>query len=353
MAIKYKWLASILKEQIQKNMKSGITKLPTENELSRQYHVSRQTVRQALALLQQERLVEKRHGSGTYLTGLLEDPSRNTVGILVPDTRAYLYPGLLADIHNTLSAGGFSEQVFETRNQMAKEREILTFLLENPPRGLIAEGCRSALPSPNLDLYRRLEKEGTSVLFLRNYYPALKDCFYITDDNYAGSATLVRHLASLGHRTIGCIFRSDDLQGYQCYHGYIETIRDCGLPLRHEHVCWYDTDDLEALENSQNTSFLRRMIQNKLSGCSVVICTNDEISYWLTRELLLAGYSLPEDISIATFDNMHLIRPEVPPVALLFHTPHEMGTKAAQMMMDKLKGLPVYSLEIPFHAAFS
>ena len=57
MAIKYKWLASILREQIHKNLKNGTAKLPTENELARRYHVSRQTVRQALSLLQDRKSV--------------------------------------------------------------------------------------------------------------------------------------------------------------------------------------------------------------------------------------------------------------------------------------------------------
>lgn len=40
--------------------------LPSESELMRQYHVSRNTVRRALATLEEERLIIRRRGSGTY-----------------------------------------------------------------------------------------------------------------------------------------------------------------------------------------------------------------------------------------------------------------------------------------------
>ena len=59
MSIKYKWLAGKLKEMTEKYRNAGIEKLPTEQELCSRYHVSRQTVRQALSILEDSRLREK------------------------------------------------------------------------------------------------------------------------------------------------------------------------------------------------------------------------------------------------------------------------------------------------------
>lgn len=348
MAIKYKWLAARLRESCHTNMQKGITKLPTENELCRRYHVSRQTVRQALTLLQQEGLIEKRQGSGTYITGLLSDSSLNQIAILLSDTQEYIYPGVLADLRDTLSSDGFKEDIYETNNSLAKEREILSLLLSHPPRGIIAEGCKSALPNPNLDLYAELIQKGTAVLFLYTCYIGLENCIFIKDDNYAGSALLVRHLVSQGHRHVGCIFKSDDIQGIERYQGYIETLRDCGLSFKDEMICWYDETDLEMLRTRQDTAFLRRMVADRLSACSAVICYNDEIAYWLIKELLLAGYQLPGQMSVAAFDNTYLSEQGILTVTTLSHRPHEIGRRAASMMIDKLKGLPVHSLEVPW-----
>ena len=43
-------------------------KLPTEQELSRQFHIGRSSIREALRVLESEGLVEVRRGSGTYVT---------------------------------------------------------------------------------------------------------------------------------------------------------------------------------------------------------------------------------------------------------------------------------------------
>ena len=54
MESKYRQLAEILKNRLEKDIRQGFYKLPTEKELCAQFQVSRQTVRQALQLLSQE-----------------------------------------------------------------------------------------------------------------------------------------------------------------------------------------------------------------------------------------------------------------------------------------------------------
>lgn len=71
MAIKYKWLVEQLREIISDSIQKGSNKLPTEQELAVRYRVSRQTVRAALAVLEDEREIRRIKGSGAYITGTL------------------------------------------------------------------------------------------------------------------------------------------------------------------------------------------------------------------------------------------------------------------------------------------
>ena len=64
MAIKYKWLVEQLREIISEYIQKGENRLPTEQELSARYRVSRQTVRAALAVLEEEREIRRIKGSG-------------------------------------------------------------------------------------------------------------------------------------------------------------------------------------------------------------------------------------------------------------------------------------------------
>ena len=348
MAIKYKWLSGRLREWISQAARKGVNKLPSEQELCQRYHVSRQTVRLALSVLEAEGLIEKRKGSGSYITGLSADAEKNCIPILLSEDSEYIYPGILDDIHNVFSPNGLTSQVYTTGNNIHEEREILKELLKTPPRGMIAEGCKSALPNPNLPLYRQLQKRGCAVLFLHNYYPSPGGCLYLKDDNKAGSALLVEHLISQGHTAIGGIFKSDDMQGIERYQGFCDTLYRKNFFPPDNRISWFDSRDLDRLQRFQDTGFLKKAVQESLSSCTAVVCYNDMIAYFLIKELTLAGYTLPQGMAITAFDNTYLSRSGIFSITTLAHQPHEMGIRAAEMLLSRLKGLPVLSEEVPW-----
>ena len=64
----YYQVESVLREKITSGAYPMGEQLPTENELIEQFNVSRITVRQALSTLADEGLIERRQGSGTFVT---------------------------------------------------------------------------------------------------------------------------------------------------------------------------------------------------------------------------------------------------------------------------------------------
>lgn len=346
---KYEKLATQLSEKIADNLQKGIVKLPTEASLCAQYQVSRQTVRAALAVLHDRGIISSIQGSGSFATGLSCDTSRNTIPILISSKQEYIYPGLLSDINNTLSSHGYYSSVLATTNSTDQEREHLQLLLEEPPRGLIVEGCKSALPNPNLDLYKKLQEQGTFLLFLHNCYPSLSNIVYVKDDNIYGGRLLAEYLYSLGHTHFAGLFKYDDQQGPERFQGVSAYLRDRGHMLMDRHVCWFSSRDLDALETHQDTRFLTDFIHNYLADCTAVICYNDEIAYWLIKELQYAGIRVPEDVSVVCFDNSYLSDLSQIRISTLSHKPHEMGTYAAKCMIHRLRGNSVASQEIPWH----
>jgi GntR family transcriptional regulator len=73
----YYQIESILREKITSGKWSDGERLPTENELSDQFGVSRITVRQALASLVDEGMLQKRQGRGTFVSK--REPVRGTM----------------------------------------------------------------------------------------------------------------------------------------------------------------------------------------------------------------------------------------------------------------------------------
>lgn len=348
MSTKYSKLADLLKNLIEDN--SGDTfKLPTEAALCQKYGVSRQTVRKALSVLETEHLIEKRQGSGSYTTGLYGKAEKNTVAVLVCSDTEYIYPGLLADMQSTLQEAGFSCTVHVTDNQVSTERKILQQLLENPVRGILSEGCKTSLPTPNHDLYDSLTEQKTSVLFFHGNYGNMPDYPFIKDDNYGGGYYLGKYLVSLGHRKITGIFKRDDVQGIERYFGLLSALRDENIPFYEECIGFFDTAQLASLQKRQDTAFLSEFLLNQLKDATAIVCYNDEIAYWLMKELTYKNLRVPEDVSVVCFDNTYLSELSSTQLTSLSHKNHEMGTSAAQMLLRLMKGSSVSSQKLPWH----
>ncbi len=311
-----------MRESILQNTDSeGVYKLPSENQLCEQYHMSRQTVRTALRLLTEEGLIEKRRGSGSYSTGL--GAMQNTIAVIVNHAEEY------------------------THSRISEERKILEELKTASIRGIIAEGSCTALPNPNLDLYELLMAKGVSLLFAGTGYPALTGSVCIKDDNYYGGYLLAKHLIQLGHTRIAGAFQLDDRRGLERYHGYASAMRDFGIPLPEDLIVWYTAANQEALELKSDTSFLADLLRRNKGLYSAVICQNDEIAYWLIRELDYADIRVPDDITVVSFDNSYMSDLNAVHITTLAHE-REPGTAAATALLKMIQGESVSSEELPW-----
>lgn len=348
MAAKYKVLADLLREELIRNSGSSTYKFPTEAELSRKYQMSRETVRHALRLLADEGLVESRQGSGTYATGKPVGAVPRQVAVITSFLDDYIFPTILHDAQAVFTQQGYSTLVYATENKVGREREILCRLLNEPIKGILVEGSKTALPSPNADLYQRLRQAGIPIVFLHGAYAELSGIPCISDDNYSGGYQLARYLIEKGHRNIAGIFKSDDTQGPQRYHGAISAIRDAGLDIADDNFCWYDTHDRTELLEEKNTYLLREFLERHQAETTAVICYNDEIAFLLIRELLLLGKKVPDDMAVVSFDNSYYSKIGPVPITSLCHKSNKMGHAAAEQLICAIQGKTVSSCSIPW-----
>ncbi len=324
----------------------GENRLPGEMEISRQYGYSRQTVRHALSLLEEEGVIVRVHGSGTYLSGYAGRQS-GRIAVLVYGTDEYLYPQLLKDMETVFGQEGFDIEPYALSGSVMREREILSGLLAAPPAGIIMEPSKSALPSPNLDLLKRIGELGIPLVYLHALLPVPENAPCIRDDNEGGAELLVRHLIDAGHRQIAGIFKSDDLQGPERYHGFLSALIRAGCPVIEKSILWYDTENRENLLNGRR-DWLMRYIRNALSPCSAIMAYNDEIAYQLIRCLTREGLRVPEDIAVVSFDNSHYCRLSPVSITSLAHERHQMGTAAASALLKLIRGEKARSVRLPW-----
>lgn len=326
---KYISLVNWIKEKISTRELHPGDKLYSENELSEMFGLSRQTVRHAIGILETEGLVERIRGSGTYIGSRRGTVRKKTMNIAVISTYVdgYIFPPTLQGIVQTLSAEGYMTQIAFTNNRVDNERKILEGILEKDNvDGVIVEGTKSALPNPNLEYYRELQKRQIAILFFNCVYPELNAPIVALDDvNVARDA--VEYLLSQGHRKIGGIFKADDGQGKLRYAGYTEALLKAGLGVDDRKILWIDTEDQKALKNVRN-SVLRRV-----TDCTAVFCYNDEVAYGLVELLQKEGFRVPGQLSIVSIDGSELSLLSEPQITSVPYPMEELGRKAAENMI--------------------
>ena len=336
---KYAQLADRLRKEIQNGLYTGGQRLPSENELADATGYSRQTVRQAMSLLENEGLTTRVQGSGTYVRSAApRREATHNIAVITTYIGEYIFPAILHGIDDVLSKNGYTPLLSATHNRVDNERRILTELLQKPVDGLIVEGTKTALPNPNIDLYDRFAALGIPVVFINGFYPDLKKPVYVVADDRAGGRLATELLLRGGHRRVAGFFKSDDIQGHRRYAGYAETLREGGLAVDDDHVLWFTTENRDSL--------LAAGTGAALAGCTAALCYNDEVALQVCRFLQDTGAT--GQVEVVSFDNSTIALLSSPPFFSLSNPKEQLGRLAAEKMLGILAGHPQQPTVLPW-----
>lgn len=344
---KYVLIANQVRDEICSGKVQPGDRIATELELTRRFSVSRQTVRQAIAQLEQEGYLVQRQGSGTYVADRQKARAGNrtmTIGVLSSYISNYIFPSIIRGIEHELSAKGYSLRLAATENRLDKERVLLQRYLENPVDGLIVEGTKTTLPNPNISLYRELKAQGVPLVFLHAGYPELQDQPLVGMDDYEGARQAVEYLASRGHSCIAAILKSDDRQGLERYAGFNGGLQQVGLPLNDRWVRWFTTEDRDQPGYFREGGWVKEF----LGEATAVVCYNDQTAVWLARLLEAQGRRVPEDVFLVSFDRSAYC--EISGIKMMSygHQKERLGRLAAQKMLRLIEGEPQSSVRLPW-----
>ena len=343
---KYQAVADLLRHDIAAGVYRDGDTLLTEAELKDKFGVSRQTVRQAISLLESDGLVIRRRGSGTYVThGPRKHHGMLNVGVITTYITDYIFPSIVRGIESVLSAENCMMNLSATYNRTDHERALLQRFLDSPLDGLIVEGTKTAMPNPNIALYERLLERNIPFVFMNGYYPEVPNAAHVITDDAAGGRMAVEYLISKGFRRIGGVFKSDDMQGHLRYRGFSEALQEHSLPVCDAAVCWFSTENKRRfLQDETGSAFLASLAGH----ADALVCYNDEIALYVMEALKSMNLSVPKDISIISFDNSAYAAICHPKLTTLEHPKDAFGRAAATKLLQLIAGEHVESIEMPW-----
>lgn len=331
---KYFTLMEELKEEIISGRIQPGEKLPSENQFTVQYSLSRHTVRKALSLLEQEGYIEACHGKGTFCSEKMRHmkKSRN-IAVVTTYISDYIFPRLIQGMDNVLSEQGYSIILKNTGNSRQKEAKCLEELLQKDIDGLIIEPSKSQLSCRHPGLYENLEKYQIPYIFIQGIYTEMKDKPHILMDDARGGYLVTKYLLEQGHRRITGFFKADDIQGIQRHKGYVRALQEAGIPYDPDLVVWFHTED----RRSKPSMMVKEMVKTG-SLPHGIVCYNDQIAVQVIESLEDCGLQVPKDISVTGYDNS-LYAQRGTGITTIAHPQERLGEMAAELILEKINGV--------------
>lgn len=335
---KYQKLKDYIIQTIQREELKPGEKIYSENELAEKFLISRHTVRQAIGELTNEGWLYRVQGKGTFINRRPDETCGGvkTIGVITTYLSDYIFPSIIKGIDGILSANGYNIILGCTNNQHEKERLFLENLLNQNVDGIIVEPTKSALPNPNIALYKEFNTRGISVLFIHGCYREL-DYSYIVEDDLEAGYIATKHLIDLGHKKIGGIFKIDDIQGHFRFSGFQRAHAEALLKTSDSRILWYDTDDIDTKINATEP-----YLQNLLTQCSAIICYNDEIALKFIDLVRKKGLNIPENISLVSFDDSQLAIASEVKLTSVAHPKEKLGEEAAKSIINMINRAQTY-----------
>lgn len=333
-------------DQIASDVFKPKDKFLSEAALGEKFNCSRQTVRRALEVLEQQGHITRIQGSGTYISHVLRPvSSRNTerkvtprtVGLISTFMDNYIFPSIIRGIESVFSCNGIALQLASTGNLISGETRALNLMLDRDLDGLIVEPTRSALPCANTDLFDIFTKRGIPLLFIDSFYPEQSIPYVTLDDVKAGYAA-TNYLIMNGHRNIAGIFPHSNRQGHLRYLGYVKALSEQGIAVQDHFVFWHSKENMQQILHSEQ-------LLEGLSACSAVLCYNDFTALTLIDFLRQNGRIVPDDISVVGIDNSELAK--ISSLTSVIHPAEQLGVAAANLLLSMINGEPGKNILFP------
>ena len=314
---KYQELTEQLRLQIVSGEIAPGQKLPSENTLSAQYQVSRQTVRKALAILQNEGYIYAEHGRGTFCSEMMRHahPSKN-IAVVTTYLSDYIFPRVIQGIDDVLTGAGYSIVLKNTKNSRTREAECLQEILSKDIDGVIIEPSKSQIFCRHMNLYEQLEKP------------------HVLLDDFQGGYMITKYLTDHGHKNIVGVFKADDMQGQNRHKGYVRALQEAGILYDPDKVVWFHTEDRKI----HPYEAIREMAGKTLRGrMDAVVCYNDQTAQLVIRALQEEGLRIPEDVSVTGYDNSSLADQQGLRLTTIDHPQEKLGAMAAELLLSMIQ----------------
>lgn len=330
---KYQQVYAALRREIQSGRLKKGDRLPSEAELVRTFSASRITVGRAVRDLQAAGLVERRAGSGTYVS-TPHTAGALSFGLLIPDLGE---TEIFEPICQGMMASPLAREhalVWGSPTGDSKEERAWQLCRQYIDRGV--SGVFFApleLTTDKDDVNQRiaqaLDAAGVPVVLLDRTvvpYPQRGHHDLVGIDNRRAGYVVTDHLLRLGSRRIAFMampYAAATVGAREA--GYREALHTWGAPIEPALVHRLDPSDPVAVGAAMDTHHPE-----------AIVCANDRTASRLIPTLLRLGHAVPRDVRIVGIDDLEYAKLLPVPLTTLRQPTRQIGDAALAAMLERI-----------------
>lgn len=254
-----------------------------------------------------------------------------SVGVLVPELSDGYSVLVMSGIEEVLMEEGYFYLAASHRRKADLIEEYPRLLMDRSVEGFIAidTALQHRLPLPVVAVAGHRHIEGVTNILL---------------DHRRAAELALRHLYQLGHRQIafmrGQTFSSDSGDRWN---SFVAVAREMGLQAQPELVV--------QLQLNLSSPELGYPVPSQLLATrrpfTALVSFNDIAAIGAIRGFRDHNLRVPEDVSVVGFDDIQVAAYHNPSLTTIRQPLHNMGTTAAQVLLERLRGKKQYPDQIP------
>jgi len=291
----------VLSDFLASEIKSGFLKageaLPPENRIAERFQIARSTVRQAMASLEQDGLISRIHGKGTFVHKNAKEQlvtEQALFALIVPETEAAFYPSFQRSFEKAAAELHHQVIVCNSRNQIELQGNSILQLIDLKVAGV------AIVPPTNVETpvyhIRQLQQHGIPVVCCSRTVAGTKVPLLAIPFEEVGRRA-GEEIRKAGHRHVA-YFGSNRDQAATAYEtGFRKAIgKRVSLSVFYGAV---PTENKAGYEAEMAAALDQLLLQK--TRPTAMFCSFDTLAELLFILLTQRGLKVPRDVSIIGF----------------------------------------------------
>lgn len=281
-----------------------------------------------------EALIAKYHFKPNVLAKGLADTRTKTIGVLAADVRNPYYAALFVACEQAARDVGYTVVLYNSLGIFENEIELLGKLREVKVDAIIQLGGRVDDLVSNIEYVERINDIMSTIPVIVTGKLDGTRCHVVRIDSMKAMELLMNHLLDLGHDKIALLGgRQDVLATFEKSQMYKQILRENKIP--------YDPglvlDDGGSYDFETGYRQMNELLSRR-TDMTAVIAVNDFTAMGIMKSLNEHGIRIPQDISVASYDNTYLCEMTMPKLTSIDYNYEEYGRKLIDTSVAMIEG---------------